>query len=129
MSSITRIEDNCEIVTEFHLAFDYTGEKDWGFSFPCDQNGVVDELTNPAAIQNYQDCLSGKLDVVNKGVKTYTQRHRLCNCGSGEYPEDIHDGHGIFLARVCDKCRKERLKGYRSDIFEDYECDEPIDVE
>ena len=53
----------------------------------------------------------------------------LCNCGSGEYREAIYDGYGIFLAYVCDKCRKEKLKGFRKDIFENYDCDEPIEPE
>ena len=34
-------------------------------------------------------------------------------------------------AYVCDDCRKEKLKGYRPEIFTDgdYECDEPIEPE
>ncbi len=52
---------------------------------------------------------------------------RLCSCGSGEYDEEVFDGHGIYLCRCCDKCRKERLSGYRENIFESYECDEPIE--
>lgn len=50
-----------------------------------------------------------------------------CQCGSGLESEREHDGHGIYLGSFCDECRKERLKGYRSDIFENYECEEPID--
>ena len=52
-----------------------------------------------------------------------------CPCGSGLESEDIYDARGIYVARVCPKCRKERLKGYRQDIFDDpdYECDEPIE--
>ena len=52
-----------------------------------------------------------------------------CNCGSGEYREPIYDAKGIFVAYVCDKCRKQKLKGYRPEIFEDsdYEVDEQID--
>jgi len=57
------------------------------------------------------------------------RRLKECPCGSGEYPEDIVDARGIFVAYVCDKCRKEKLSGYRSDIFTDsnYWHDEPID--
>lgn len=50
-----------------------------------------------------------------------------CNCGSGKAKYPIHDGHGIFLAYVCEDCEKEKLKGFRSDIMEAYDCDEPID--
>lgn len=52
-----------------------------------------------------------------------------CPCGSGEFPEAVHDARGIFVAYVCNRCEKERLKGYRDDIFADpgYWHDEPID--
>jgi hypothetical protein len=52
-----------------------------------------------------------------------------CTCGSGEFPEAIYDARGIFVAYVCDKCRKSRLSGFRPEIFTNsqYECDEPID--
>ena len=52
-----------------------------------------------------------------------------CKCGSeGEW---INDGHGIPLVVVCEKnaCRKEALKGFRSDIMDNYEADEPIEPE
>ncbi len=54
---------------------------------------------------------------------------KLCSCGSGEQREAVYDARGIFVAYVCDKCRKERLKGYRKEIFTDsnYEVDEPIE--
>ena len=50
-----------------------------------------------------------------------------CPCGSGEYPEALYDGHGIFLCYACPKCKKKKVAGYRPDIFQHYECDEPID--
>ena len=52
-----------------------------------------------------------------------------CTCGSGQFPEAVHDARGIFCCYVCDACREEKLAGYRSDIFSDsnYDCDEPID--
>lgn len=40
----------------------------------------------------------------------------------------VNDGRGIPLALVCDKCRKEKLSRYRSDIMDsNYETDEPIE--
>jgi hypothetical protein len=54
-------------------------------------------------------------------------RLQQCPCGSGEYPEPEYDGYNIFLCYTCDKCRAEKLRGFRSDIFEQYECDEPIE--
>jgi hypothetical protein len=52
-----------------------------------------------------------------------------CDCGSGEYKEATHDGHGIFLFYGCDKCRERKLARYRPDIMSQYECDEPIEPE
>jgi hypothetical protein len=56
-------------------------------------------------------------------------RLQSCPCGSGEYPTAQYDGYGIFLCYTCPRCEKERMKTYRSDIRERYECDEPIDAE
>lgn len=50
-----------------------------------------------------------------------------CSCGSGEIPDREYDGYGIFLCYTCPKCRDQKLARYRADIFERYECDEPIE--
>lgn len=50
-----------------------------------------------------------------------------CNCGSGEFSYPIFDGYGIYLCEVCHKCEEKELSKYRKDIFECYDCDEPID--
>lgn len=39
----------------------------------------------------------------------------------------INDGYGIPLSVVCDSCAEQVLLGYRADIFDQYETDEPID--
>lgn len=54
-------------------------------------------------------------------------RLQQCPCGSGEFPEALHDGHGIFMCYCCDKCKAKKVKGYRPNIFEHYNCDEQID--
>ena len=53
--------------------------------------------------------------------------YKLCSCGSGEQSYWLRDGYGIELCKVCDKCEKEKLSHYRSDIMERYDCDEPIE--
>lgn len=124
------VEDNVEITTTYTLGFCRTHDRHSGFSFPCDENGIVDESTlNPLALENYRKCVTGEHDVVRKGVEKSVNRIRLCSCGSGKYPERADDARGIFIANVCDDCRKERLKGYRLEVLEDpnYECDEPIE--
>ena len=52
-----------------------------------------------------------------------------CGCGSGQQPDKVYDGYGIFLTYTCKKCNKEEMKKYRSDIMSCYEADEPIDPE
>ncbi len=58
-----------------------------------------------------------------------TRPPRLCRCGSGEYEHALHDGHGIFLTYACDRCEEKKLRGYRPDIMEHYDCDEAIEPE
>lgn len=54
---------------------------------------------------------------------------RECPCGSGEFPEAVYDARNIFVAYVCSRCRRDKLSGYRPEIFTNpgYWHDEPID--
>lgn len=54
---------------------------------------------------------------------------RECDCGSGEIREEVCDARGLFVAYCCDRCKGERLAGFRPEIFSDgdYDCDEPIE--
>jgi len=54
-------------------------------------------------------------------------RLQECPCGSGEYPDMLHDGYGIFLCYACPKCKRKKLKGFRPDIMERYPTDEQIE--
>lgn len=56
---------------------------------------------------------------------------RPCPCGSGLPSHWECDARGIPLCRVCARCRKRKLAGYRSDVLTDpdYWHDEPIDEE
>lgn len=49
--------------------------------------------------------------------------------GDGSWWE--HDARGIPLARVCEKCREQKLSGYRREVLTNpnYEADEPIEEE
>ena len=50
-----------------------------------------------------------------------------CSCGSGKEAEALYDGYGIFMTYACDVCWEEKIKGFRSDIFERYQTDEQIE--
>ncbi len=54
---------------------------------------------------------------------------RPCSCGSGLLAEDEFDARGIYLCKTCDKCRTDRLAGFRPEVLTDpdYECNEPIE--
>lgn len=56
---------------------------------------------------------------------------RECPCGSGRESWWENDARGIPLARVCTKCKRERLKGFRADVLTNprYEADEAIEPE
>lgn len=48
-----------------------------------------------------------------------------CRCGSGEPRHEIHDARGIFVTFACSSCEKEKLKGYRPEIFTNSNYDAP----
>lgn len=41
---------------------------------------------------------------------------------------EVYDARGIYLTRVCDRCERERLSGFRPDVLSDpnYWHDEPL---
>ena len=52
---------------------------------------------------------------------------KACFCGSELPRRELHDGHGIFLTFVCDKCEQRRLTEFRPDIMSRYDTLEPIE--
>ena len=54
---------------------------------------------------------------------------KKCMCGSGLEKDEEYDARGIFLTYACDKCRKQKLAGYRPDVLTDanYWADEAIE--
>jgi hypothetical protein len=54
-------------------------------------------------------------------------RLQQCPCGSGEFPEALKDGYGIFLCYACPKCKRGKLAGFRPDIMTRYDTDEQIE--
>lgn len=64
---------------------------------------------------------------MRKGL--YMARPTECDCGSGKAPFAVMDGYAIFLCYACIKCHATKMRGYRSDIMERYECEEAIEPE
>jgi hypothetical protein len=54
-------------------------------------------------------------------------RLQTCPCGSGEYPDAMFDGRGIFMTYACSKGGQAKIAKFRPDIFEQYETDEQIE--
>jgi hypothetical protein len=75
-------------VEKYALSFMWNGDKypGAGFSFDCDKDGNVFPLTNEAAQENYDGCISGKFDVRREGVVDYSYyytspKEGKCHCG------------------------------------------------
>jgi hypothetical protein len=73
--------------TLYRRVFDYHDRPGSGFSFPCDAHGELDLYEMPEeACKNFQRCLNGELDVIDRGVvwlnADYTQSAAgQCDCG------------------------------------------------
>lgn len=85
--------------------FNYKGHDGWGFGFPSDENGNVDKASlNPAALENYEKCLTGTVDdreVTDAGVRKSVNRYRepaVIECACGKQVTLDHDG------AECDRC-------------------------
>lgn len=112
---------NEEVVTTYRWGFYRPEEAYCGFSFPVDKHG---SLLSEHGSENFELCKAGKMPHVRDcGIEKTVQRIRLCNCGSLKHYQDVYDARGLFVARVCDDCREDRLKGYRPEIFEDRNYD------
>lgn len=92
-----------EIVIERSLCFEYPGEPGCGFSFPCDEKGIVDTTKlEECAIKNFKDCVQGINGTRNVGVITYKRKTveptviRCEVCGN-EVPL-------AYFTNTCDEC-------------------------
>jgi len=87
MSHIIKKRERIETV-EYQRSFDWRDRPGSGFSFDADVEGNVDAAKlNPSARENYEKCVSGEFDVVDKGLvvyrNVYTEPAVLkCDCGA-----------------------------------------------
>ena len=122
--------DGYEVCTEYVQGFYWRGNFGSGFSFPSDPQGNVElNKLKPIALEHYNKCIDGTYDVVKCNIEKFVTRRKLCECGSGEVPEQHLDARGIYLTHACTACEAEKLGRYRADVLTDcnYWTDEPID--
>lgn len=106
---------NEEVFTTHEWGFYRPEEEGFGFCFVVDKDG---NLLSEHNRKNFELCKAGKMPRVRDcGIKKIVSRIKLCSCGSLLHYEDVYDARGLFVGRVCDKCRAKRLGGYRQEIF------------
>lgn len=98
---VPRHEESCTWYTlEFLLKKDPTG----GFSFTCDENGVVD--TNPIAYRNYIFCMTKwRHEYYKPTVKKHVQRwmeNAVAECEFCKSEFELRDQY--YGACQCDNC-------------------------
>jgi hypothetical protein len=96
-------KDHCDV--SFRRSYVYRDDTGAGFSFECDEKGNVDaDSLNEAARENYQKCIDGTNDVLDKGVLRYENNwteYPIGKCACGEEIEMYeHGACGID----CEKC-------------------------
>jgi len=89
-----------KIHTEFELSFVWKDTPSAGFGFPCNEKGNLLPL-KPEAIENYNNCINGKYDVIAEGIKKRSWSYTnpaigKCLCG-----EDVVLSN---FTNTCDKC-------------------------
>ncbi len=120
MAKFIRHRERVEVVS-YLRSFDYEGEVNWGFAFPCDEHGNVDVASmGECAIDSYNKCLSGTIvtrdrirgekkaipkKIIDKGVQTITHHYYEpgeieCNCG-----KDTVVLHGF--TNTCETCNRD----------------------
>lgn len=95
------IRERRRVTEEYHEhAFVWKHDKSAGFSFGCDKNGNI-LSTNHAAIENYNNCISGAYDVIDYGVQKRSYNYTepavgKCDCGA---EVDL-----LGFTNTCDTC-------------------------
>ena len=118
MTTTISADKRTETTITYTREFRWRDDPSAGFAFDVDERGNYTSK-NPCADANYQKCIDGTYDVFDLGVKTNVRTVRLCSCGSGLWPEAVYDARGIYVCKACPKCKKEKTRGYRPEIFTD----------
>jgi hypothetical protein len=92
-----------ECGTNYLRSFEYKDPKKSGsgFAFPCNEKGEVDiDKLNPAALQNFTDCLVGS-EVIDQGVVAYPWRQTIPAIGECDYCGEQVELHGFTNTCEC----------------------------
>jgi hypothetical protein len=76
--------------TEYNLSFYWKDEPNAGFGFDCDEKGKLLPFDNEYAKENYNNCINGKYDVINEGVKKHTWSYIDCAIGKCICGEEVY---------------------------------------
>lgn len=95
-------------VTNYSREFVWRDNKHSGFGFPCDKDGNINQLPDMAK-ENWDRCISGEYDVIDKGVVQYAHSYMEpavieCVCGS---EVELNSS----WANSCEKCNREYNMG------------------
>ena len=97
-------ESYTELIVEYNLSF--KTDKYGGYEFPCDKDGNVGDL-NPAAVSNYQKCISGEVATICPPFVDYSERWyrhpKVCKCQCGDELVMDCDSEGLVYCH-CGKC-------------------------
>lgn len=92
--------------TSYDRVFDYVDQPGRGFSFRCDEAGVILPGSSPDALRNFRECVLGTMKpaVTDLGIRTYTHSWTepsigLCVCG-----EEVVLDH---FTNTCSGCNRD----------------------
>jgi hypothetical protein len=105
-----RIIKEAEIIHRVELSLNFDTSRTGGYSFPCDSTGKVDAekiALNPAAIQNYERCISGEVKTIRPPYvqeRTWTEHiPAIGECFCGGEVELSPDSEGLCYCH-CGEC-------------------------
>lgn len=125
---MAKIIQESEIIkgTEYFHNFDYHGQINCGFSFPCDKDGnILADNMATVGIDNYNKCINGTFDMVDRGVQSNAYVYRepaVAECEVCESDVALVDA----MSNYCDCGAEYNLSGQR--VFSEL-AEEPWDYD
>lgn len=73
----------------FRHYFEWRKDRGAGFMFHCKEDGTPIDM-NPDADRNYQECISGTLDLIDRGIERVEHSRTVAAVGLCECGEEVH---------------------------------------